>query len=511
VVTTAKGTTSYVTVRGSIPLYWQEGEALVTLKPKPHVIPGRPHLDAMVAHLRMLAALYGPVLMLSLIDAHGNEANIHRVLSSFAVHVLRSKNGAPSASGLGAFVPFDFHAECGKSASALGMYARARCGQCPQDHGPALPQACVVGQRSDVLGSMAAGKRIAQLINDQGPWLDPANFFFAKAPGSRALAAHSAGGSPDARHDVGAGEACSGHGAGAGEGDIDGGGEAGTARAGEVDNSGAEGDAQAWDQAGDEHPRSLSPGSKLLQESRALCAASIRKTRRGTHAAGSVRVRSSSHAVAPMVACAGGEAMPPRWQEGVARVNCIDCLDRTNVVQAAICLRVFVEQLRSLEELDASEYEACQFATRAGHSIPLPAAESGFKHLWANNGDALSLQYAGTGALKGDFTRKGKRTMGGILADLGSNVKRAMQNNFADVYRQRVIDMLHGQATTGAKVQGRQQEQLHPELDSSELAAAARMPANSSPPPLYPRHSASQAEDAEDMHLPPYQGGGGVG
>jgi hypothetical protein len=134
VVTTVKGTTSYVTVRGSIPLYWQEGEALVTLKPKPHVLPGRPHLDAMVAHLRMLAALYGQVLMLSLIDAHGNEANIHRVLSSFAVHVLRSKNGEPSASGLGAFVPFDFHAECGKSASALGMFACARCGQCPQDH-----------------------------------------------------------------------------------------------------------------------------------------------------------------------------------------------------------------------------------------------------------------------------------------------------------------------------------------------------------------------------------------
>jgi hypothetical protein len=176
-------------------------------------------------------------------------------------------------------------------------------------------------QRSDMLGLIAAGKRIAQLINDQGPWLDPANFFLAKARGSRAPAAHAAGGSPDARHDVGASEECSCHGAGAGEGDIDGGGEAGTARAGEIDGSGAEGDTQAWDQAGDEHPRSLSPGSKLLQESRAWCAASIRQTRCGTHAAGSLRERSSSHAVAPMVASAGGEAMPPRSQEGVARVK----------------------------------------------------------------------------------------------------------------------------------------------------------------------------------------------
>jgi hypothetical protein len=43
----------------------------------------------------------------------------------------------------------------------------------------------------------------------------------------------------------------------------------------------------------------------------------------------------------------------------------------------------------------------------------------------------------------------------GILADLGSNVKRAVQNNFADVYRQRVIDMMHGQDTAGAKAHTR--------------------------------------------------------
>ena len=31
--------------------------------------------------------------------------------------------------------------------------------------------------------------------------------------------------------------------------------------------------------------------------------------------------------------------------------------------------------------------------------------------MWANTGDFLSKQYAGTGALKADFTRIGKRTM----------------------------------------------------------------------------------------------------
>lgn len=31
--------------------------------------------------------------------------------------------------------------------------------------------------------------------------------------------------------------------------------------------------------------------------------------------------------------------------------------------------------------------------------------------LWADNGDAISQQYAGTSALKGDFTRTGERNI----------------------------------------------------------------------------------------------------
>jgi len=35
--------------------------------------------------------------------------------------------------------------------------------------------------------------------------------------------------------------------------------------------------------------------------------------------------------------------------------------------------------------------------------------------MWADHGDAISLQYSGTNALKGDLTRTGKRTVGGLL------------------------------------------------------------------------------------------------
>lgn len=37
------------------------------------------------------------------------------------------------------------------------------------------------------------------------------------------------------------------------------------------------------------------------------------------------------------------------------------------------------------------------------------------RELWAENGDALSRIYAGTGALNTSFTRSGKRTFGGTL------------------------------------------------------------------------------------------------
>ena len=56
---------------------------------------------------------------------------------------------------------------------------------------------------------------------------------------------------------------------------------------------------------------------------------------------------------------------------------------------------------------------------RLGLIIPpaeLPAKfKKGFLSLWANNGDAISQQYAGTDALKGDYTRTGERNFTGMM------------------------------------------------------------------------------------------------
>lgn len=56
--------------------------------------------------------------------------------------------------------------------------------------------------------------------------------------------------------------------------------------------------------------------------------------------------------------------------------------------------------------------------------------------VWADNGDTLSIQYAGTGALKSDFTRLGKRTTYGLMRDGVNSLQRYFINNFFDGFRQ---------------------------------------------------------------------------
>lgn len=91
-------------------------------------------------------------------------------------------------------------------------------------------------------------------------------------------------------------------------------------------------------------------------------------------------------------------------QKSVFRVNCMDCLDRTNVVQTAFGKAVLESQLVKLGL--APPYS------------PIPEQlKQPFMMLWANNGDVISRQYAGTNALKGDYTRTGERKFTGLMKD----------------------------------------------------------------------------------------------
>ena len=54
------------------------------------------------------------------------------------------------------------------------------------------------------------------------------------------------------------------------------------------------------------------------------------------------------------------------------------------------------------------------------------------------------MQYAGTPALKTDFTRTGKRTLAGMASDLHNSAVRYYKNNFSDGFRQDAIDVFLG-------------------------------------------------------------------
>jgi hypothetical protein len=119
-------------------------------------------------------------------------------------------------------------------------------------------------------------------------------------------------------------------------------------------------------------------------------------------------------------------------QSGILRTNCMDCLDRTNVVQSA-CARTALER-----QLSAGGFDI---------DLQNDPSTSWFNTLWADNGDNISRQYAGTAALKGDFTRTRKRQITGALTDFGLTLTRYYNNIVNDYFAQAVIDYLLGRAT----------------------------------------------------------------
>lgn len=120
-------------------------------------------------------------------------------------------------------------------------------------------------------------------------------------------------------------------------------------------------------------------------------------------------------------------------QQGVIRTNCIDSLDRTNVVQSLIGKYVLRKQMIQAGIL--SEFEMIE---------SYPDLNSLFSNMWADHADVCSIQYAGTGALKSDFTRTGKRRLTGVIADGINSLIRYYKNNFEDGFRQDSIDLILG-------------------------------------------------------------------
>uniref|UniRef100_A0A3Q1AZC5 Synaptojanin-1 n=1 Tax=Amphiprion ocellaris TaxID=80972 RepID=A0A3Q1AZC5_AMPOC len=110
-----------------------------------------------------------------------------------------------------------------------------------------------------------------------------------------------------------------------------------------------------------------------------------------------------------------------RTQGGTIRTNCLDCLDRTNSVQAFFALEMLPKQL---EQMNLTEKP--QLVARF---------QEVFRTMWSANGDSVSKIYAGTGALDG-------KAKAGKLKDGARSVTRTIQNNFFDSSKQEAIDIL---------------------------------------------------------------------
>lgn len=122
-----------------------------------------------------------------------------------------------------------------------------------------------------------------------------------------------------------------------------------------------------------------------------------------------------------------------RKQNSVLRTNCMDCLDRTNVCQSSFGKFMLDLQLKG-EGFDMS--------------AQLDQENSWFNTLWADNGDAISKQYASTAAMKGDYTRTRKRDYRGMVNDLGLSLTRFYNGMVNDYFSQAAIDYFLGNVSS---------------------------------------------------------------
>lgn len=138
-----------------------------------------------------------------------------------------------------------------------------------------------------------------------------------------------------------------------------------------------------------------------------------------------------------------GELDVRSTQSAVVRTNCMDCLDRTNVVQTMLARWTLTRQLTDAGILRSGETQDddAQFAHL-------------FRNVWADNADVVSRSYSGTGALKTDFTRTGARTRRGALQDLNNSLTRYVRNNFLDGPRQDGFDVWTGAYEPPASMSG---------------------------------------------------------
>lgn len=127
----------------------------------------------------------------------------------------------------------------------------------------------------------------------------------------------------------------------------------------------------------------------------------------------------------------GGSA--PRFQSGVLRTNCIDCLDRTNVAQYAYGLAALGRQLLAMGLSDTPKLDAeCTIA-------------AALMEMYQSMGDALAQQYGGSAAHNTVFPeRQGKWKATTQSREFLKSIKRYYSNAYTDGEKQDAINLFLG-------------------------------------------------------------------
>lgn len=125
-----------------------------------------------------------------------------------------------------------------------------------------------------------------------------------------------------------------------------------------------------------------------------------------------------------------------RLQKGVFRTNCLDCLDRTNVVQGSLGIYVMKQQLADIE----TDYSS--------------KIDQKLKELWADNGDYISIQYSGDKSVISEVMRNGQEGFFGKLSHVKCSVNRLFKGWLDDDFGQEAVDLFLSKEPFCAKGKG---------------------------------------------------------
>ncbi|KAL9943588.1 phosphatidylinositol-3,5-bisphosphate 5-phosphatase [Verticillium nonalfalfae] len=127
-----------------------------------------------------------------------------------------------------------------------------------------------------------------------------------------------------------------------------------------------------------------------------------------------------------------GNINPIRVQNGVARTNCIDCLDRTNAAQFVIGKRALGHQLHALGILEDT---AIDYDTDAVNL---------FTHMYHDHGDTIAVQYGGSQLVNTMETYRKINQWTSHSRDMIESFKRYYNNSFLDGQRQEAYNLFLG-------------------------------------------------------------------